>query len=657
MIQRRSFRSLLGLAAGLLLWTLPARATTVVPISDPILVNRAPVILVGRVLGTLPNTTNKPRTQWVVSVLDVLKGEVDGSPIVLRELGGDTANGRHLTIYGQPDFKSYEKVLLFLRHRSDGTWAIEQYLQGAFHVVWLGRGHTAAVRDYSEVRVVGRGRRHPPKVRDFDEFTEWIRDHVAGVQRSRNYTFRPNQHERQMIEGRFTLLQSGGHDTRWFEFDTGGSVTWKAHTGGQPGLQGGGYAEFQRALAAWNNEPTTPIKLLYGGTTTASAGFQHFDNQNVLLFDDPNNDIDGAFACGTGGTLAIGGPWSDSSNTGRFDGKTYVRIQGADIVTNDGIQCAFNRSPSPSKFGEELFAHELGHTLGLGHSSEDPNETNATLRDALMYYKIHDDGRGARFNSDDLAGIRSLYKRGGGGGGGGGNGNGNCPPGTLCLLHGRFEVTATWQNQYDGSSGTAGATPASDVSGYLYFSNPGNTELIVKVLDFGDVVKVFWGQLTDFHYTITVLDTQTHTTKTYTNTPGDCGGFDNSGFPAAGNPAAPPPYNGATQGSCHANAQTLCLLNDRFAVRMDWHNQFNNTSGTGIAQALSNLTGAFAFTNPANLEILIKTLDFGDHVLVIYGALSNLEYTLTVTDTIGGQVKTYHNPAGQYCGGLDNNAF
>ena len=166
------------------------------------------------------------------------------------------------------------------------------------------------------------------------------------MQRSRNYTFRPNHHERQMIEGRFTLLQSGGHDTRWFEFDTGGSVTWKAHTGGQPGLQGGGYAELQRALAAWNNEPTTPIKLLYGGTTTASAGFQHFDNQNVLLFNDPNNDIDGAFVCGTGGTLAIGGPWSDSSNTGRFDGKTYVRIQGADIVTNDGIRA---RSTAPRR--------------------------------------------------------------------------------------------------------------------------------------------------------------------------------------------------------------------------------------------------------------------------------------------------------------------
>ena len=641
-------RLALGLAAGLLLASVPARATSIVPISDPILVNRAPVILVGRVLGTLPNVTNQPQTEWVVSVLDVLKGQVGGSPIVVRELGGDTANGRHLTIYGRPEFKSYEKVLLFLRHRADGTWGIEQYLQGAFHVVWLGRRHTAAVRDLSEVQVVRQGRhRGTPRIRDFDEFTDWIRDHVAGVQTQRNYMFRPNNHERQGIAGRFALLDNDGLNLRWFEFDSGGSVTWKAHTGGQPGLPGGGYTEFQTALALWTDERTTPIQLVYAGTTSASGGFQTFDNQNVLLFSDPNNDIDGAFTCGTGGTLAIGGPWSNSNNTGLWDGNTYVRIQGADIITNDGIQCFFNRSRHKSQAGAELFAHEVGHTLGLGHSQK---------QQALMYYQIHDDGRGARLDPDDVAGLQALYKRGSRGGGGGG-GSGHCPAGALCLLHDRFRITATWQNQFDGSSGTAGATPASDISGFLYFSNPSNTELVVKVVDFGDVVKFFWGQLTNFHYTIKVLDTANNVTKTYTNTPGDCGGFDDSGFPSAGNPAAPPPYNGDTQGSCHANSQTLCLLNDRFAVRMDWHNQFNSTSGTGIAHRLSNLTGAFAFTNPANLEILIKTLNFGDHVLVIYGALSNLEYTLTVTDTIGGQVKTYQNPAGQYCGGLDNNAF
>ena len=113
----------------------------------------------------------------------------------------------------------------------------------------------------------------------------------------------------------------------------------------------------------------------------------------------------------------------------------------------------------------------------------------------------------------------------------------------------------------------------------------------------------------------------------------------------------------ATAGSCRADVDTLCLLNNRFAIDVTWRNQFDGSTGIGRQKKLSELTGAFAFTNPANLEILIKTLAFPDKILVIYGSLSNLEYAIRVTDTITGQVKTYQNPAGNYCGGIDENAF
>jgi len=50
-------------------------------------------------------------------------------------------------------------------------------------------------------------------------------------------------------------------------------------------------------------------------------------------------------------------------------------------------------------------------------------------------------------------------------------------------------------------------------------------------------------------------------------------------------------------------------------------------------------------------------VDFGDRTAFFYGALSDLEYDITVHDTIGGTTNTYHNPAGTFCGGLDNTAF
>ena len=77
-------------------------------------------------------------------------------------------------------------------------------------------------------------------------------------------------------------------------------------------------------------------------------------------------------------------------------------------------------------------------------------------------------------------------------------------------------------------SGAAGAIKSTDVAGFLYFTDPNNIELIVKVLDFGDRVLFFYGQLTNLRFTISVRDTRTGVTKTYQNTAGDCGGLDNN---------------------------------------------------------------------------------------------------------------------------------
>src|SRR6202012_4588703 len=105
--------------------------------------------------------------------------------------------------------------------------------------------------------------------------------------------------------------------------------------------------------------PLTPIQYVYGGTTTASGGLQTFDGVNAILFNDPNQEIDGTFDCSVGGILAYGGPWFDSSQTGVFNGLTFIRTLGADIVTNDGISCFFAASSNVSKAAEELFGHEL----------------------------------------------------------------------------------------------------------------------------------------------------------------------------------------------------------------------------------------------------------------------------------------------------------
>jgi hypothetical protein len=66
------------------------------------------------------------------------------------------------------------------------------------------------------------------------------------------------------------------------------------------------------------------------------------------------------------------------------------------VVTNDGAGCLL----SAPVMAAQVFAHELGHTLGLAHSL-DP--------DALMFAKAHNDGRGARLSTDDRNAVSQLY--------------------------------------------------------------------------------------------------------------------------------------------------------------------------------------------------------------------------------------------------------
>lgn len=256
-------------------------------------------------------------------------------------------------------------------------------------------------------------------------------------------------------------------------------------------------------------------------------------------------------------------------------------------------------------------------------------------------------------------------------------------PDRLCLLGNRYAVDVSWRNQFDGSAGTGRAQQASDIAGYFSFGDPSNLELMIKMLDFGGEVRFFYGQLTNLEVKIHVADTKTGQVREYGNSPKNCGAIaslpDSSASSSLGlrtaqvfdfaQPGRGIPGTahldgkieavaGAHEtGSCVPGKNRLCLGHRRFQVEVAWRNHFDGSSGPGRAAALSEITGSFAFQDPRNVELLVKVLEFGDRELVLWGALSNLEYTLSVTDTTTGAVKTYRNPAGTYCGGMDQDAF
>jgi photosystem II stability/assembly factor-like uncharacterized protein len=104
----------------------------------------------------------------------------------------------------------------------------------------------------------------------------------------------------------------------------------------------------------------------------------------------------------------------------------------------------------------------------------------------------------------------------------------------------------------------------------------------------------------------------------------------------------------------------LCLTAARFRVEVGWQSTMTGQGGVGTAVPISEDTGAFWFFNTANLELMVKVLDaraINGRFWVFYGALSDVEYRITITDTVTGAVKIYVNPQGNLASVADTSAF
>jgi streptogramin lyase len=115
-----------------------------------------------------------------------------------------------------------------------------------------------------------------------------------------------------------------------------------------------------------------------------------------------------------------------------------------------------------------------------------------------------------------------------------------------------------------------------------------------------------------------------------------------------------------TAGPCTPGAVSLCLNDSRFKVEASWRVPSQGTSGIGFPVRLTADTASFWFFTSSNVELVIKVVDgraVNQRFWVFYGALSDVEYTITVTDAVSGAVKTYSNPQGQLASVADTAAF
>jgi hypothetical protein len=93
---------------------------------------------------------------------------------------------------------------------------------------------------------------------------------------------------------------------------------------------------------------------------------------------------------------------------------------------------------------------------------------------------------------------------------------------TLCLNSNRFAVSATWRKT-DGTSGEGHAISVTGDTGYFWFFDPTNIEVVTKLLDACGVNNHYWvfgSGLTNLDVTLTYTDGATGAQQTYHNPQG-----------------------------------------------------------------------------------------------------------------------------------------
>ncbi len=418
-----SVRRMVPFSLCLILSVLSAHITSlatsvIVPSDDEMIIGARAIVrgVVTSINSGYDNRRNAVFTYVNIRVYDVLKGQLAPNPageITLKQPGG-LAGDRGTMIFGAPEFMIGENVLLFLDTWSDGSLRVYNWFLGKFNVGMnraTGRQMVTRQQAGRNVDIIGRSSAGPSTDQmDLPSYIRMLSSRVVTHRQKslehenryfRNVRMRAVPGEVLNITStpapiqNFTFI-NGSAPPRWFEPDNGQSVVFKVNPSGAPNSQI--VSDINSAMSAWSNVGSSALRVTNGGSTSG-CGLLSADGENTISFNNCDNFTPFSPPAGQScsGILAAAGIINYSlSQTRVINGITFYRAFEANMSFNPFASCYFTNSCNV----REIATHEMGHALGLGHSSD---------TDATMYAFAHFDGRCASLRADDMNGIRFIY--------------------------------------------------------------------------------------------------------------------------------------------------------------------------------------------------------------------------------------------------------
>ncbi len=385
-----------------------ASATTLTAFDLPTQAARAAAVVVATPVRveTYPQDTASGRDVFTYTTLvveHVLKGSVAaGEALIVKARGGAYAPEKLVTWTDElPVLEVGARYVLFLgadRREPWNGYFLQSRSLGAYRLEAGEDGATLATRLAPHAATIGDGAEALRRATTLDEIERTIATATfepLPPEFAAAPSVPPGFHtgmgeEVGAVDAAYVLWTP---PSRWTECDSGQAVTFFVNTATFT-WPGDLTAAVNWAISQWSGISGSRLRIANGGPTTL-CGFNAV-NHVTTIAGDCRNELEGN-GC-YGGVIAIGGPRTFRTGTSVVGATSFRIIESAAIVLNDG-GCDLGQTGVNG-----VVTHEMGHTIGLQHSTTPACCTTATPTMSPAYFADNN-----TLADDDNNGARVIY--------------------------------------------------------------------------------------------------------------------------------------------------------------------------------------------------------------------------------------------------------